>query len=134
MAFVATIVTLVWYRERIDFGILRARTKSSFVVVSDRGQKTAFSLDEKQTRELLNVIGHRTRSTLLRKSVRYSNWVEVFCKDGRGSCLQGIWVHHLYRTEDVLAELFRIARRGVPEDPDSRDTLKGNTSLMERVY
>lgn len=134
MAFVATIVALVWYRERIDFGILRARTKSSFVVVSDRGQKTAFSLDEKQTRELLNVIGHRTRSTLLRKSVRYSNWVEVFCKDGRGSCLQGIWVHHLYRTEDVLAELFRIARRGVPEDPDSRDTLKGNTSLMERVY
>lgn len=136
MAFFATIVALVWYREWIDFGILRARTKSSFVVVSDRGQKTAFSLDEKQTRELLNVIGHRTRSTLLRKSVIYSNWVEVFCKDGRGSCLQGIWVHHFFgaESEDVLEELFRIARRGVPEGLDSRDALKGNTSLVERVY
>lgn len=131
---IATIAALVWYRERIDFGILRFRTKTSLVVVSDDFQETAFSLDEQQTQELLKVIDHRTHSTNFGLAVMYPNWVEVYCKDARGHYLQGVWVHHLYGTEDVLAELFRIARRGVPEDPDSRDALKVNASLMERVY
>lgn len=134
IAGVATIAALVWYRERIDFGILRFRTKTSLVVVSDDFQETSFSLDEKQTQELLNVIDHRTHSTNFRLAVMYHNWVWVYCKDARGRCLQSVWVHHLYGTEDVLAELFRIARRGMPEDSESSEGLCKDAHWMERVY
>lgn len=122
----------------IGFQLLRFRTTTSFVVVSYNDRKMAFSLDEKQTRDVLNVIENRTYGPLRRRSVIYSEKVYVFCKDNRSSCLRKIWVHLSPYTEtessDVIEELLRIAERGVPEDPDSLDGLCEDTHWIERVF
>ncbi len=145
---VATIAALVWYRERIDFGILRFRTKTSFVTIGNfldgekvfslDGKKTAFSLDEKQTREILNLIDRRTHTYVNIWADLPGRWTSVLCMDSRSGCLRVIYVHKLNETErgsaDVLEELSRIAERGVPEDPDSFDDLRKDAALMERVY
>ncbi len=96
----------------------------------------AFSLDEKQTRDVLNVIGNRTYGTIGRWSVKYNFDVDVLCKDNRSACLRMIWVHPSRRAMsiDVIEELLRIAERGVPVDPDSLDGLCEGTSSIERVF
>ena len=134
---VAIIAALIELRSPwIGFQLLRFRTTSSFVIVQVGGRETAFSLDEKQTRDLLDVIGRRTYAPLGRWSVKYNYDVVVLCKDDRSTCLRMIWVHASYRNEslDVIEELLRIAERGAPEDPKSHDDFCENISTIERVY
>lgn len=132
----AIAAALVWCATRGQFEFLRLRTNSSFVVVSDNDRKTAFTLDEKQTRQVLNVIGNRTQAPVSRRSVRFRDYVSVFCKDKRSAYLREIWVHPSFETEskDVLDELIRIAARGVPEDANTLDRLRNDTLTTERVY
>ena len=127
---------LEFHTQRIEFQLLRFRTKSSFVVVNINDRKTAFSLDEKQTRDVLNVLGNRTEGTRRRMSVIYRDNVDVLCKDNRSACLRKIWVHPSYKAEstDVLEELLRIAERGVSEAPDSHDGFCEDTSTLVREY
>lgn len=132
----AIAAALVWCATRGQFEFVRLRTKSSFVVVSDNGRKTAFSLDEKQTRHVLNVIGNRTHAPLVRRSVLFRDYVRLFCKDKRSACILKIWVHPSFETEsrDVLDELNIIAALGVPEDANTLAGLCEDASTMERVY
>lgn len=127
---------LVWCAPRIEFELLRLRTKSSFVVVSDNDRKAAFALDEQQTRHVLNVIGNRTQAPDSRRSVRFRDYVSVFCKDRRSACIRELWVHPLFETESKVVhdELIKIAARGVPEDANTRAGLCKDTPTMERVY
>ncbi len=127
---------LEFHTQRIEFELLRLRTKSSFVVVSVNDRKAAFSLDEKQTQDVLNVIGNRTEGTRRRMSVRYRDYVDILCKDNRSACLGKIWVHPSYKTEstDVLEELLRIAEHGVSEAPDSHDGVCEDTSTLVREH
>jgi hypothetical protein len=131
----AIAAALVWCVTRGQFEFVRLRTKSSFVVVSDNDRKTAFALDEQQTRHILNVIRNLTRAPVSRRSVRFRDYVSVFCKDKRSAYLREIWVHP-FETEskDVLDELTKIAARGVPEDANKLAGLREDTPTMERVY
>jgi len=134
---IAIIVAVFEFRSRwIGFQLLRFRTTTSFVFVRSDGKNSAFSLNEKQTRDLLNAIGKRTYATIKRRSVKYRDYVDVSCKDGRSACLRSIWVHPAYEAEsnDVIEELIQIAKRGVPADPNSDDGLCEDTSSLEREF
>jgi len=136
VCFISVVAFLVWCAPRIDFEILRFRTKASIAEMSVSGEEVAFSLNEKQTQELLTVINRRTHPTILRKAVLYNDWIDVRCKNGRGECLRRIYIHQAYDTEsmDVLEELFAISRRGVQENRESDAGACEAMSPSEREY
>lgn len=136
VCFISVVASLVWCAPRIGFEILRLRAKASFVIITDGGENAAFSLDERQTQELLRVIDRRTRSTLARRAGRYLDSVSVSCKNGRSKCLQRYFIRPSRDTEskDVLEELFRITKNGIQESLDSDDGTCVGISAIERVY
>lgn len=132
-------VAIVWCAPWIEFEIIRLRTRTAFVVVSYNNSTAAFTLDEKQTRDVLNVVADRTRTTRRRMSVLYRDSVVIVCKDNRSECFHRVFVHRSFKSEstestDVIDELMRLAVRGEPEEPSSHDGLFGYTPLLERVF
>jgi hypothetical protein len=135
-AIAAIAVTLGWHASWLDFQILRRRTTSSIVVVGSVGQQTAFSLNEKQTNELLEAIASRTETTLQRKSVIYKKWISVYCVSSRNECIRHIWVHPHYGavSDNIYDVLCEVVARGIPMNSGAVDSGYQDAPSVERVY
>lgn len=134
---IAVAAAIVLYSNEIEFELLRLRAKTSRVLVIESGRNTVFTLNDKQTRQLLTVVQNRTQGTLKRESVIFRDGVcVVSCMDHRSACLRRIWVHPWFETKsrDVFDELIEIVAGGVPKVSYTNADVCKDKPMMQRVY